>query len=98
MGAACRNRGASFDRETMKDVSTMKNVSTKATAFAATVVNDPPPEVARGSASLISLSTRTTVLPRLVRVDAPEPVTAEQRFVPLRLLGRGGLGEVTLVR
>jgi serine/threonine-protein kinase len=34
----------------------------------------------------------------LVRVDAPEPAAVEHRFVPLRVLGRGGLGEVTLVQ
>src|SRR5262245_97310 len=86
----------------------MKSVTTKTTAFAptvanvsladATVRNAPPSELGRGSASLIGLSTRTTVLPRLVRVDAPQPAPAEQRFVPLRVLGRGGLGEVTLVQ
>src|SRR5262245_46248348 len=76
----------------------MKAVSTKAMAFAATVANVPPSDVARGSSSLIGLSTRTTVLPRVVRVDAPAAVSAEQRFVPLRVLGRGGLGEVTLVQ
>src|SRR5262245_20306874 len=83
----------------------MNSVYTKASGFAATVAdtssgaqNAAPPELARGSAALIGLSTRTTVLPRLVRTNAPAPASAEQRFVPLRVLGRGGLGEVTLVQ
>jgi serine/threonine-protein kinase len=74
--------------------------NTKSTAFAATVATDPTATVRTPtpSNSLLGLSTRTTVLPRLVRTDAPEPAAVEHRFVPLRVLGRGGLGEVTLVQ
>src|ERR1700735_4444680 len=55
--------------------------------------------LARSSSSTLGLSTRATVLPRSVRVgDSDENLEAAQRFVPVRALGVGGLGEVTLVQ
>jgi serine/threonine-protein kinase len=55
--------------------------------------------IARGSSSTLALSTRTTVLPRLTRVGAQvEHVSGPPRFVPVRLLGTGGMGEVMLVQ
>ena len=55
--------------------------------------------LARSSGSMLGLSTRATVLPRLVRTgERVAPDAGAQRFVPVRLLGRGGLGEVTLVQ
>jgi serine/threonine protein kinase len=72
-------------------------------ALAATVAGDETPLVdslGRGSASALGLSARSTVLPRLVRVGGThaEHHPVGQRFVPLRVLGKGGLGEVTLVQ
>ncbi len=69
-------------------------------AFAATVAPNVTAEpMARGSSSLIGLSARSTVLPRLVRSgDGHTTSAAGQRFEPVRLLGKGGLGEVTLVQ
>jgi len=63
--------------------------------LAASPSNDHPP-VARGSqAGLIALDMRSSVLPptstRVARSKAA-------RFEPMRVIGRGGLGEVTLVR
>jgi serine/threonine-protein kinase len=66
-------------------------------AFAATIA-DRPSMIARGSDTSIGLSMRATVLPRLVRVgEAVQSTESTQRFVPVRVLGSGGLGEVTLV-
>ncbi len=83
------------------------------TAFAATVapgaplsvtlnetLNETPAELARGSSSTLGLSMRSTVLPRSggttgTFVDSQQ---AGQRFVPVRVLGTGGIGEVTLVQ
>ncbi|MBX3158461.1 MAG: serine/threonine protein kinase [Deltaproteobacteria bacterium] len=48
------------------------------------------------SGSLIPLELRTSVLPRPHRMD-PMPSGAA-RFEPVRVIGRGGLGEVTLAR
>lgn len=77
----------------------------KDVAFSETVADDvapPPPgsqSIARGSSEALGLSARSTVLPRLVKVgERVETTTGDQRFVPVRLLGRGGLGEVTLVQ
>ncbi len=77
-------------------------------AFAATVApsSDSPAmlaethaTLAQGSTAGLALSMRSTVLPRGtvgdLRVEAPP---AAQRFVPVRLLGIGGIGEVTLVQ
>jgi serine/threonine-protein kinase len=70
-------------------------MSTRDTALAATLG---APEAAKDSQVDLSLSMRSTVLPRLVRVGEAAPSDAgEQRFVPVRVLGRGGLGEVALV-
>ena len=62
------------------------------TALAATQAEDDPP---RGSSGLIALDMRTSVLP-----PAPTRAALPQgpRFEPMRVIGRGGLGEVTLVR
>jgi serine/threonine-protein kinase len=47
----------------------------------------------------LSLTMRSTVLPRLTRGAAPaEPASNAPRFEAVRLLGQGGIGEVTLVR
>jgi serine/threonine protein kinase len=71
---------------------------TRDTALAATLDSPGAPELAKGSQVDLSLSMRSTVLPRLVRVgDAAPNDASAQRFVPVRVLGRGGLGEVTLV-
>jgi serine/threonine-protein kinase len=54
---------------------------------------------ARGSSSTLALSARATVLPRLARTGEPvEHMSGAPRFVPVRLLGTGGMGEVTLVQ
>ncbi len=77
-------------------------MATEDSALAVTVASPahPPssPRV-RGSDDLLSLSMRSTVLPRLVRVDGTvtQRPPGGPRFAPVRLLGRGGLGEVTLV-
>ncbi|HSD90682.1 MAG TPA: protein kinase, partial [Kofleriaceae bacterium] len=56
-----------------------------------------PPGVDRPA---IGLTMRATVLPRLVPGEGvPELTTSDApRFEPVRLLGRGGIGEVTLVQ
>jgi serine/threonine-protein kinase len=84
------------DREVEHDAALSATVA----ATSETVPGAPPKDVARGSSSSVAgLSMRTTVLPRLVRVgEAVTETPAEQRFVPVRLLGTGGLGEVTLVQ
>jgi serine/threonine-protein kinase len=72
-------------------------VATMADPVVATVANDAPR--ARGSNDALELSMRSTVLPRLVRVgERVEQSQGGQRFVPVRLLGKGGIGEVTLVQ
>jgi eukaryotic-like serine/threonine-protein kinase len=77
----------------------------KDVAFSETVADEVAPPVAtstslaRGSSDALGLSARSTVLPRMVRIgERIESTSGEQRFVPVRLLGRGGLGEVTLVQ
>ncbi len=73
-------------------------MGTRDTALAATVEGAATPPLARSSNAELSLSLRSTVLPRLVKVSAAEASeSAGQRFVPVRVLGRGGVGEVTLV-
>lgn len=73
-------------------------------AYSATVDPSRPtvadnPRRAHGSIDALELSARSTVLPRLVRAgEQIEPSAAGPRFVPMRLLGRGGMGEVTLVQ
>jgi serine/threonine-protein kinase len=86
----------------------MNNMGERNGAFAATVADQTQaatpapasePVVARGSQSALELSARSTVLPRLSRVSgavASQPNAP--RFVPMRTLGSGGLGEVTLVK
>jgi serine/threonine-protein kinase len=59
--------------------------------------NAAPPQ--RQSGPGIALTMRATVLPRLVRSGViPEAGQEQPRFEPLRLLGQGGIGEVTLAR
>jgi serine/threonine protein kinase len=86
----------------------METMAEKDSAYAETLAHTGPPAqlthltqapLARSSAAALGLSTRSTVLPRSVRVgDSHEVVEAAQRFVPVRVLGTGGLGEVTLVQ
>ncbi|HEU4610843.1 MAG TPA: serine/threonine-protein kinase [Kofleriaceae bacterium] len=54
-----------------------------------------------GNRPALGLTMRSTVLPRLAPGESPARVGASgelPRFEPLRLLGQGGIGEVTLVR
>ena len=62
-------------------------------ALAATQLEDPP---RRTHSDLIGLEMRTSVLPRV----GSHPIGQGQgaRFEPVRVIGRGGLGEVTLAR
>ena len=67
-------------------------VTIEDTALAATEAEVPR---ALGSQGLISLEMRTSVLPR---TSARAITHGGPRFEPMRVIGRGGLGEVTLVR
>ena len=74
-------------------------VHSKPTALAATIAHQAPPpptSLGRGSSRLLNLSTRPAVLPRGTR-DTSDAANVAPRFHPVRVLGRGGLGEVTLV-
>ena len=57
------------------------------------------PAPATGQRPALGLTMRSTVLPRLVAgAPAGGDASKEPRFEPVRLLGQGGIGEVTLVR
>ena len=59
----------------------------------------PPGGTTAPAKPALGLTMRSTVLPRLVPgTSAPQVAPERPRFEPLRLLGQGGIGEVTLVR
>jgi serine/threonine-protein kinase len=68
------------------------------TALGETALGDTAPPQ-RQSGPGIALTMRATVLPRLVRSGVAQEAGQERpRFEPVRLLGQGGIGEVTLAR
>jgi serine/threonine-protein kinase len=75
------------------------NVAYSVTVAHDTAVVSGGSPTARGSSSTLALSTRSTVLPRLVRVgEQVQHTSGGPRFLPVRLLGTGGMGEVMLVQ
>jgi serine/threonine-protein kinase len=83
---------------------TVEKDAALAPTMAPTLAEDPAsslrspatPLTARGSDALISLEMRTSVLPR---PHSTAPIVKNvARFEPVRVIGRGGLGEVTLAR